>query len=131
MELGTAVVEELVMPHIKSIGVIEGVRTAESEVPPQYIARVVVEREETIVHGDIFPHFEGKQYRSLGSMSLVDGKDWKSNGRGVEERIVEVGVVPIEPDGTSFIRMRFSSSLVGWPNGEKIIARGRKKKRKR
>jgi hypothetical protein len=45
-------------------------------------------------------------------MVLPANEDWKMNGRGVEERVVEVGVVPIEPDGTSFVRMRFSESLL-------------------
>jgi hypothetical protein len=98
------------MPYIESIRVIAGVES--EKIPPQYVARVVVERHETIGHDDRLPHFEGKQYRSLGWMVLPANEDWKMNGRGVEERVVEVGVVPIEPDGTSFVRMRFSESLL-------------------
>lgn len=91
------------MPYIKSIRLIG---------TDQHVARVSVERSEIIVHDDKLPHFEGKQYRALGWMNLIDGEDWKPNGRGVDERIVEVGVVPIEPDGTSFIQMRLSKSLL-------------------
>lgn len=102
------------MPYIESVRVF-GEYDGTGDV--QHVARVVVERHETVSHGDKFPHFEGKQYRSLGTMALIDGEDWKPNQRGVDVRPVEVGVFPIEPDGSSFIKMRFSSSLIGAPIG--------------
>jgi hypothetical protein len=122
----------MVMPYIESVRVF---REDDGTGYLQLVARVIVERHETIAHDDKFPHFEGKQYRSLGTMQLIDGEDWKPNQRGVDVRAVEVGVFPIEPDGTSFIKFRFSGSLLGlgdWIEGEQVIARGgRKKKRKR
>lgn len=74
----------------------------------QYVARVSMERSETVCHGDVFPHFEGRRYRSLGWMVLPADSEWKKNHLGIEVRVVEVGVVPIEPDGTSVIKMRIS-----------------------
>jgi hypothetical protein len=101
--VGLALVEELV--NVESIRRIESFCELHDNFE-QLVARVSVDRSETIQNGDVFPHFEGRQYRSLGTMSLVDGEDWKPNHHGVDVRIVEVVVVPIEPDGSSFIRMR-------------------------
>lgn len=114
--------------NVESIRIIDG-----GDDFKQIVARVSVDRTETIQNGDVFPHFEGHRYRSLGAMSLIDGPDgeWKKDARGIEVRTVEVGVVEVEPDGTSFIKFRMSSKLLTWPDGEKIISRGRRKKKKR
>lgn len=111
---------EEVVPYVESIRV-------NGPVSEQtlYLARVRVERAETIACGDVFPHFEGHRYRSLGAMQLIDGEDWKPNHFGVDTRLVEVGVVEVEPDGTSFVRMRIS--LVD----TKSKTKPKKKKRKR
>jgi hypothetical protein len=130
--VGLALVEELV--NVESIRIIEG-----GDDFKQIVARVSVDRTETIAHGDVFPHFEGHRYRSLGTMQLVDGEDWKPNHLGVDVRLVEVGVVEVEPDGTSFIRMRLPKSFLGppigwqdeWPIKKKSAAKAKKKKRKR
>jgi len=95
------------MPTVESIRIIDV-----GDDFKQYVARVSVERSETICHDDVLPHFEGRQYRALGWMVLPAGSEWGKNQLGREVRTVEVGVVPIEPDGSSFIRMRFSSSLI-------------------
>ena len=137
------------MPYIESIRVIDGVES--ENIPPQYVARVVVERSEIVAHDDVLPHFEGRQYRSLGWAVLASDGEWKTNHLGREVRVVEAGVVPIEPDGTSFVKMRFSKSLVDpvalmdqaidaipplrrlrdWTRGEPIIASGKKRKKRK
>lgn len=100
-------VEKQVMPYIEKI-------RFNGPVSEQnlYTAYVTVERHETISHGDVFPYFEGRRYRALGAMQLIDGENWMPNHRGVDVRIVAVGVVEVEPDGTSFVRMRLSKSML-------------------
>lgn len=106
MVLVLELVEEVV-PNVESIRIIEG-----GDDFKQIVARVSVDRTETIAHGDVFPHFEGHRYRSLGTMQLIDGEDWKPNHLGTDVRFVDVGVVEVEPDGSSFIRMRLPKRLL-------------------
>ena len=132
-------VEEMTVPIVEKLRVVD---MRDDFV--QMVATVSIERSETIHHGDVFPHFEGHQYRSLGTMRLIDGEKWKPNSRGVDILLVEVGVVPIEPDGSSFIRMRLPKSFLdAWVKAtpdafEPIVVDGhcrrvrpKKKKRKR
>lgn len=81
------------MPRIDSI------RTT-GTIPEQLVARVELDRTEIVRHGDVFPHFAGRQYYALSGMRLIDGSEgeWKSHGAGLEDtRIVEVVVRPVKP----------------------------------
>ena len=79
---------------------IESIRVTGTN-PEQLVARVRVDRTELIMHGDIFPHFGGKQFLALGTMRLIDGPDgeWTSKHQlpwPSDTRLVEVVVRPID-----------------------------------
>lgn len=63
----------------------------------QTIARVLLEPNETVVVGDVLPHYAGKKYRALGTMSLIDGPDgeWKVRLRGAHDEEVRVRLVEV------------------------------------
>jgi hypothetical protein len=64
----------------------------------QLVARVRVERSEIIRWNDLLPHFEGKRYRTLGNMCLIDGEDWQRVGE-TESRLIEIVVAEHDPWG--------------------------------
>lgn len=61
----------------------------------QIVARVELDRSETVAPGDILPHYAGKKYRALSVMSLIDGKEgaWRRGEHGLDVRHVDVPVV--------------------------------------
>lgn len=81
------------MPLIESIRVT-------GQAPEQLVARVRLDRTELVMHGDVFPHFGGKQYLSLSTMRLIDGPDgeWKKDEHGTDTRLVEAVVRPVDSE---------------------------------
>ena len=74
------------MPLIESLIVKHG----------QVVARVLVEKDEIVLHNQKLPYFEGKRWRALTNMTLVDGEDWHPGPHGDLVRLVEVVVRPVD-----------------------------------